>query len=82
MSTWTFPHYECYDGHTVLRFDADDHGVTVAFCPDPQEAEKIVGALTGVIEHNALIGVLNGTHDMLRDIREKLDGETIAPPST
>lgn len=80
MVTTMFPSYEWDTANTVRRFDhADDEGVIVAFCPNPEEAMKITNALMAHVEHGALIGILNRAHDALRDIQEKLDSSATPP---
>lgn len=82
-STWLYPHYEFDTDHTIRRYDHPDHeGVIVAFCPNPEDTGKIVQALSFHVEHDAMVGLLNGTHDVLRDIRERLDRAGAIPPRT
>jgi hypothetical protein len=72
----TYPYYEAHE-HLIRRFDhQDDEGVIVAFCPNPDEAVKIMGALNLSIEHASLIALLNNTHGILREMQEKLDSPT------
>ena len=80
-STFVFPYYQVSaDGHSIWRVDsAEDEGVIVAFCPNPTEAHNLANGIMRDVEHRALIGVLNSTHDTLRDIREKLDAGSPIP---
>lgn len=72
----TYPHFAVdVNGHAVRRFDSvDDEGTIIAFCQKTDDAYTIVSALSYQVEHAALIGLLNGTHGILREIQEKLYG--------